>query len=67
MNKKPELLSSAPSLAQIMEAISDFYCGCAKTLEPAGPDLWALHDARGPLGGVQVRKVKSRYRFEALD
>lgn len=60
------LLASAPSLADIQEAIRKFYCGSDKLLRTGGDNVWTLYRMSDgqPLAGVQVRKVGKRYRFE---
>lgn len=60
---KTRLIGSAGSLDQITQAISRFYYSTI-TLEAVSPSQWMVRNSRGVIDGVQVRLVKSRYRFE---
>lgn len=62
------LLASAASLADIQDAIRDFYCGSSKTLIPDGADAWRVvntHDGK-TLDGVRVTRKRGRLRFEMV-
>ena len=56
-----KLLASAPSEAEIIKAISRFYCGATISLEGEN-----VHNLKGLLDGVRVIKKRGRYRFEMV-
>lgn len=60
------LLASAPTLADIMTAITKFY-GSPKTLVPSNGTIWYLVDANGlTIEGIRVRLLRYRYRLEII-
>ena len=56
-----KLLASAPSEAEIIKAISRFYCGATISLEGEN-----IHNLKGLIDGVRVIKKRGRYRFEMV-
>lgn len=56
-----KLLASAPSEAEIIKAISRFYCGATISLDGEN-----IHNLNGLIDGVRVVKKRGRYRFEAI-
>lgn len=56
-----KLLASAPSEAEIIKAISRFYCGATISLDGEN-----IHNLKGLIDGVRVSKKRGRYRFEAI-
>lgn len=67
-NSKPgRLMGSGASLDQIKQGISKFYMSPNIKLEQVGENHWAVHNAKGPIDGVQVRHHKDRYRFESIE
>lgn len=64
---KATLLASAPTLAQIEESITRFYCGEKKALAFVSEGTWAIRQLDGrEISGVRVVKKGRRYRFEAV-
>lgn len=63
-----DLLASAPSLASLHAAVTDFYCGTQTRLEPAAPDSWRVirQSDNKHLDGVTVRRQDKRFRFEMV-
>ena len=66
---RSNLLASASSLAGILESVTRFYCGQAKTLTAIGKTEWQVADAAsGKIAeGVRVVRKAGRYRFEMTD
>lgn len=59
------LLASAATLDDLQDAIRDFYCGSAISLQQTSNTSWCVVRADGQtLDDVTVRKLKRRYRFE---
>lgn len=65
----PSLLSSAPTLDEIKQAVRDFYCGGSITFIETGAKEWSLIQTLSgkKLDGVRVVKKGSRYRFEVTE
>lgn len=61
-----KLLASAGNETDILVLISKFYCGTLVQLVEIAPKQWAIYNSRGRIEGVEVKLIKSRYRFEAL-
>jgi hypothetical protein len=63
---KRNLIATAPTLDDIREAATRFYCGESKTLIPAGDNVWnVVSTATGRVAlGVRVVRQRGRYRFE---
>ena len=58
------ILSSAPTMSAINQAVTDFYAGSVKEFRPMGDGYWQLFNANGtPLMGVHVRTKRGRYLF----
>ena len=62
------LLSTAPTLDAIRDAVTRFYCGDSKTLIPEGPDNWKIVGTMSgdTVPGVRVVRSRNRFRFEAV-